>query len=54
MPPTPIIDPRGFQSPNAITELVGAIGKGIYKWAEGFIWKSLGLRYGLIDVMKMG
>lgn len=54
MPLPPVIDPRGFQSPNAVAELVGAIGKGLYKWAEGFVWRRLGLGYELIDMMRMG
>lgn len=43
MPLPPIVEPRAVQSPSVVGEVLGAIGTGLFKWAEKMIWESLGL-----------
>ncbi|KFY70101.1 hypothetical protein V499_09463 [Pseudogymnoascus sp. VKM F-103] len=43
MPLPPILEPRAVQSPSVVGEVLGAIGTGLFNWAEKMIWQSLGL-----------
>ncbi|KFY36927.1 hypothetical protein V494_04934 [Pseudogymnoascus sp. VKM F-4513 (FW-928)] len=44
MPLPPVLEPRGgFQSPSVVSEIVTALGQGLYKWAEKMILQSMGL-----------
>lgn len=43
LPPLPPIEPRAFQSPNILGEIVGAIGKGLANWAQKWLLGTMGV-----------
>lgn len=54
MPLPPIIGPRAAQPSDVVGEILGALAKGLYDWAEKLFWKTLGVGYGILIYTYLG